>query len=291
VAAGTVAAAARQHQGTATASATLSANSSNTDALSATVRASGVPRSVAHSGRQAAASKPTDTRAKKKAQPRAEKAAAHRKTKPATAAKTATAGAAVGRTHTGSATFYSATGAGNCSFAPTGNLMVGAMNQQDYQNAQACGSFLAVTGPNGNTITIEIVDRCPECAPGAIDLSAQAFAKLAAPSAGKIAIHWRLLSPHLSGPITYTYKSGSSRYWCAIQVRNHRNPLRSLAVKVNGTWKSLPREDYNYFVSAGGAGCGGPLRVTDIDGHQLTDAGIAVRANATQRGHSQFPAA
>ena len=169
--------------------------------------------------------------------------------------------------------------------------MVGAMNQQDYDNSQSCGAYLAVTGPGGKTITIKVVDRCPECPPGAIDLSRQAFTKLAPASAGLIPISWKLLSPAISGPVAYKYKSGSSQYWCGIQVRNHRNPVRSLALQVDGRWKDIPRLDYNYFVSAGGAGCGGPIRITDIDGHQLTDTGIAITPDAVQPGHAQFGAA
>ena len=194
-----------------------------------------------------------------------------------------------GKTYTGRATFYAATGAGNCSFEASGDLMIGAMNQRDYANSQACGAHLSVTGPKG-TVTIKIVDRCPECPPGAIDLSRQAFAKIAPISAGRVPISWHLLSPSGLGPVSYRYKTGSSQYWCGIQVRNHRNPVRSLQVKTGNSWKSLERQDYNYFVSDGGSGCGGAIRVTDIYGNQITDTGIRISPDQTQRGTSQFPA-
>jgi expansin len=194
-----------------------------------------------------------------------------------------------GRTYTGVATYYAATGAGNCSYEASGDLMVGAMNQADYQNSQACGAYLNVTGPNG-TVRIRVVDRCPECPPGAIDLSRPAFAKIAPVAAGKVAISWRLQSPSGLGPVSYRYKSGSSRYWCAIQVRDHRNPVRSLQVKVGSSWKTLARQEYNYFVSESGSGCGGTIRITDIYGHRLTSTGIRVAPGTTQRGQAQFPA-
>ncbi len=194
-----------------------------------------------------------------------------------------------GRTYTGNATFYGATGAGNCSFEASSNLMVGAMNQTDYENSQACGAHLSVTGPNG-TVTIRIVDRCPECPPGAIDLSQQAFAKIAPVSAGRVSISWRLLSPAGLGPVSYRYKSGSSQYWCGIQVRNHRNPVRSVQVKTGNSWKTLARQEYNYFLSETGAGCGGAIRVTDIYGNQVTDTGIRVAPDQTQNGKAQFAA-
>jgi expansin (peptidoglycan-binding protein) len=195
-----------------------------------------------------------------------------------------------GPTYTGEGTFYGATGQGSCSYEATTDRMIAAMNQTDYQNSQACGAHLSVTGPSGTTITVEIVDRCPKCKPGDIDLSAEAFAKLAVPSAGRIRISWKLLSPARSGPVAYKYKDGSTRYWCGIQVRNHRNPVRSLEVQVNGTWKSLPRQAYNYFLSADGTGCGGTVRVTDIYGHQLVDSGIAIKPAAVQQGSGQFGA-
>lgn len=194
-----------------------------------------------------------------------------------------------GRTYSGRATFYGATGAGNCSFDASSDLMVGAMNQQDYDNSQACGAHLSVTGPKG-TVKIRIVDRCPECPPGAIDLSQQAFAKIAEVSAGRVPITWRLLSPAGLGPLSYRYKSGSSQYWCGIQVLNHRNPIRSVQLKVGGGWRTLDRQEYNYFLSAGGSGCGGTIRITDIYGNQLTDGGIRIAPDQIQRGHTQLPA-
>jgi expansin len=235
----------------------------------------------------AAAAKKTaakKTAAKKAAQKRsaANKAAA------ASGSTSSTGRIKLGTTYTGNGTFYAATGAGNCSFPASSDRMIGAMNKADYANSAACGAFLAVTGPSGKSITIKIVDQCPECQPGDIDLSAEAFAKLAAPSAGRIRISWHLLSPSVSGPVSYVYKTGSSQYWCGIQVRNHRNPVASLAVLVKGTWKNLPRADYNYFLSADGAGCGSSIRVTDIYGNQVTDTGIAIRPDSVQAGHAQF---
>ncbi|MCE0539996.1 hypothetical protein LWF15_31320 [Kineosporia rhizophila] len=196
-----------------------------------------------------------------------------------------------GEKYSGIATFYGATGAGNCSYEPTGDLMVAAMNEQDYQGSQACGSFVDVTGPKGNTVRVKIVDRCPECAPGHIDLSAEAFAELAEPVQGRIDISWKLVSPSVSGPVKYVYKDGSSQWWCSIQVRNHRNPIRSVELKGKNGWVALPREMHNYFTSANGEGCGGQVRITDVQGNRLTDSGIQVNPNQEQAGAQQLPAA
>ncbi|GAA3631147.1 hypothetical protein GCM10022223_56430 [Kineosporia mesophila] len=196
-----------------------------------------------------------------------------------------------GKTYNGIATFYAATGAGNCSYDPTGNLMVAAMNQTQYDGSQTCGAYVDVTGPKGNTIRVKIVDRCPECKPGHIDLSAEAFAQLAAPVTGRIDISWKMASPSLSGPVKYVYKDGSTQWWCGIQVRNHRNPIRKVELKGPNGWVTLERQMYNYFLSAGGEGCGGQVRITDVQGNQLTDSGIKISPLVEQAGGKQLPAA
>ncbi|MEV8544645.1 expansin EXLX1 family cellulose-binding protein [Streptomyces sp. NPDC051572] len=194
-----------------------------------------------------------------------------------------------GVTYRGVATFYDADGGGACLYDPSGDVMTGAMNTADYESSKACGAYVLVHAAGGATITVRITNECPgDCAPGQIDLSAQAFAKLAAPSAGRIPITWNLASPSTSDTISIRYKTGSTRYWCGIQAIGHRNPLARLEVGVGSGWRQLERTDYNYFISEDGSGCGGAIRLTDIYGEQLTIPALAVRANVTQHTQVQF---
>lgn len=191
----------------------------------------------------------------------------------------------------GEGTWYTADGTGNCGFpASPGNLMVAAMNNTDYGNSWACGAYVNIIGPNGS-VTVRIVDRCPECQPGDIDLSQEAFAKIAALSAGRVPIRWRILSPALSGPIVYHFKDGSSQWWTAIQIRNHRNPIFSIEYqRSDGSWKVLERALYNYFIESSGTGPGPlRLRVTDIYGNQISDSNVPILDNADHPGGMQFP--
>ncbi len=192
--------------------------------------------------------------------------------------------------HSGDGTFYAATGAGNCSFdASPADLMVAAMNHTDYFGSLLCGAFIEVTGPKG-TIVVRIVDRCPECLPGAVDLSAEAFALIAEPIAGRVRISWRLLSPALSGPIVYRFKEGSSQYWTSVQVRNHRNPIfRVEYLASDGIFREMVRQPYNYFEAARGTGPGSlTLRVTDIFGNQLVDSSVPLVESSLFSGNGQF---
>lgn len=193
----------------------------------------------------------------------------------------------------GVATFYDAgTGEGGaCSYGPSDDVMTAAMNTTDYEVSKACGAYVRVRAAGGAAVTVRITNECPSpCRPGQLDLSAQAFAKLAAPSRGQIPITWSLLSPGTSDTLSIRYKTGSSQYWCGIQVIGHRNPVARLEVRDGGGWAPLPRTEYNYFLSEQGGGCGGALRITDIYGERLTVEGIAVRPDVVQPTGVQFAA-
>lgn len=192
----------------------------------------------------------------------------------------------------GTATFYDAgDGDGACLFGPTDDVMTAAMNTTDYETSKACGAYVQVRAASGATVTVRITNECPlPCAPGQLDLSAQAFARLAAPVTGQIPITWRLLSPAVSEKISVRYKTGSSRYWCEIQAVGHRNPLARLEVRTAGGWQPLTRTEYNYFLSEQGTGCGAAIRLTDIYGETLTVDGLAIRPDVAQPTGVQFAA-
>jgi len=248
---------------------------------SARTSASASPTPAAH------ASAPSATVTTPSARPSA-KATRH------VAAATASAAGRIrpGTTYQGVATHYDAgDGDGACSFGPSEDMMIAAMNTADYETSKACGAYVRVRAASGASVTVRIVNECPgDCAVGQLDLSVQAFAKLAAPSAGRIAITWNLVSPSDVGTLSVRYKTGSSQYWCGIQVLGHRNPVARLEVRTGSGWLQLPRTAYNYFLSEKGSGCGGAIRITDIYGESLTVGGIAVRPNVVQPTRVQFAA-
>jgi expansin len=209
-------------------------------------------------------------------------------------AVTATSQPAIAQTNPtrqGIATYYDATGEGSCSLGRTSNSqLVAAMNASEYNNAAACGAYVQVKGPKG-TVTVQIVTVCPECQAGHLDLSQSAFSKIADPKLGKVVISWKIVSPALSGPIAYHFKPGSSQWWTAVQVRNHRNPIAKLEYYAGGKWITVPRTDYNYFVQSGGMGPGPyQFRVSDRYGNVISDRAIKLIDNVVVNGTRQFPA-
>lgn len=91
-------------------------------------------------------------------------------------------------TYSGEATYYDADGTGACGFAASTNYYVVAMNKAQYSKA-ICGQCVHVKGPDGE-VTVRIVDLCPGCSSGDLDLSMTAFKAIAQLSDGRVKIEW-----------------------------------------------------------------------------------------------------
>jgi expansin (peptidoglycan-binding protein) len=187
---------------------------------------------------------------------------------------------------TGIATHYVlAAGGGNCSYPspPSDGLFV-ALSPSEYDGAAACGSYLEVTGPGGS-VRAEVIDQCPPCQTGHIDLSETAFAKLAPLAAGLIHVTYRVITdPARPGPVSLRVKEGSSAYWLALLPMNTGNPVASVDVRsASRGWQELTRADYNYWIAASGMGAGPfTVKVTDTLGHLVTATGIGLDPGAVQ---------
>ncbi|MCI0708388.1 MAG: hypothetical protein L0Y80_12990 [Ignavibacteriae bacterium] len=192
----------------------------------------------------------------------------------------------------GEATYYTfATGAGSCSFDTTlDDLMIGAMNVIDYAGSRTCGACVYVWGPRGS-ILIRIVDMCPECPKGNIDLSTLAFSKIADTTEGRVPILWQVVPCGMDKPITYHFMDASQESWTAVQIRNHRYPIYRLEyLDPQRGFREIRRMQYNYFVENDGLGAGPfTFRVTDVYGHVLVDSGIVHAPDSAVEGLVQFP--
>ncbi len=167
--------------------------------------------------------------------------------------------------------------------------MVAAINASDYATAAWCGACVAVTGPAG-TVTVRVVDKCPGCDPGDLDLSSEAFAKISPLSAGRVAIRWQEVACDVQGPLGYHFKDGSNAFWTAIQIRNHRYPIAKVEAGTAGALETIARVDYNYFIDTSGLGAGPySIRVTDTRGHVVEDSAIALGDDVTRTGTAQMP--
>jgi expansin (peptidoglycan-binding protein) len=190
----------------------------------------------------------------------------------------------------GIATSYDATGVGHCSFeAPPEDPDVAALDTRQYQSAAWCGACVRVDGPKGS-VKVRVVDQCPTCESRThIDLSKSAFTKIGDLATGRLNVKWQFIPCAVTGNIAYHFKEGSNVDWTAVQIRNHRMPIKSVEAKVNGAWKPLARTDYNFFIYDGGLGQGPyELRVTSTEGKTVEDMGIPFAPGTTVSGTGQL---
>lgn len=177
-------------------------------------------------------------------------------------------------------------GGGNCSYpGPPANHLFVALSAAEYHGAAPCGSYLQVKGPHG-TVRVEVIDQCPECKSGHIDLSEAAFAKLAPLRAGIINVSYHTIkNPPLPGPVGFLVKNGSSRYWLALVVLNTGNAIASVQLETSpGHWMKLTHVNWNAWIAQQGAGPGPfTVRVTDVQRHRVTISGVALKPGKVQR--------
>ena len=199
-----------------------------------------------------------------------------------------------GTVHSGFATFYGGGYEGGCAMLDpvSRDYWITAMNLPDWNNAELAGAYLEVTGELG-TIKVLVTDLLPEGAKGDLDLYTDAFPLIAPAEKGKVPVTWRIipLDTAETAPLSYKYKVGSTEFWCAVQVRNHRYPIEKLEyLNEDGSFVELPRRNFNYFEAQSGLGKGPfTFRITDIYGQVVIDEDIPFTPDEIQQGHAQFP--
>lgn len=188
----------------------------------------------------------------------------------------------------GKATYFFMEGTlGNCSFPspPADDLYVALGQHNEYSKGAACGTYIDVTGPKGKT-RVKVIDSCPECPAGHLDLSLKAFQKIGVKSDGIIPITYKAVpGASVPGPISVRVKEGSSQYWLSVLIDNHSNQLDSVKVAGSGgSFKNASREDFNYWTIPSGVG-NGPFKVkiTDVYGNSVTVSGIKLAIGKTQK--------
>lgn len=201
--------------------------------------------------------------------------------------------AAFAAMHSGVATFYTtADGSGACLYDKnTADTNIAALDIADWNDSAWCGACADVTTQDGSkTVRVRIVDECPDCSAGQLDLHPAAFAELAPTSEGRIPINWTFVACDVTGPVAYKYKDGSNAYWTAVQVQNSRLPIAKFESSMDGaTWTEAVRQNYDYFLNAQGFGTGMvQVRITAEDGQMLEDTLPAVQASLVTAGHAQF---
>lgn len=142
---------------------------------------------------------------------------------------------------------------GNCGIpVDSGDIYHAAMNYTQYDSSNACGACVRILGPKGEAI-LKIVDKCPECKFGDIDMTTAVFPQLADMKDGRIKIRWQYVPCPQAKGIKFVFAPGSGPYYFKAQVRDFYYPINKLEYKKSdGSYDTIHREVYNYFVRQGG---------------------------------------
>ncbi|KAF5665352.1 extracellular cellulase [Fusarium heterosporum] len=215
--------------------------------------------------------------------------------KPKSSSSTTSKSTAIGNgaSVSGSSTFYGGNlSGGNCMFTtytlPAGILGT-AFSGQKWDSAANCGACIEVTGPSGK-VKAMIVDKCPECDAGHLDLFPNAF-KAVGGTDGIVKTSYKFVECGITSPLVLHNKSGTSANWFSIQVVNSNEPVKSLEVSTDGgkTWKKTQRQDYNFFENPSGFGSTSvDVKITSSTGKTVIVNKVGVTPDAQYKAKSNF---
>ena len=184
--------------------------------------------------------------------------------------------------------YYDANARGSCSLTFGREAAVLSAPNSVYDRIQACGQCLEITGSEGKEVVM-VVDRCNDCPADRLVINKPTFEKIAGKKVGKAEISWKQVPCSVSGNLELRVKKTSSIHWTAIQVRNHRVPVKSVAFKRGDEWVEMTRSDDNYFAAAKGVGAKSvTLRITSTDGQTVEETLTDWKDGETYKGAKQF---
>ena len=135
-----------------------------------------------------------------------------------------------------------------------------AINLPQWDEGRACGKCVNVwcTDPFCTTqfepVKLMVVDLCPECKEGDLDLSIPAYEDVTGrwPHRLRVEWEWTDCGEWYDDDIRMDIKDGSNDWWRGFYFSNSRYPLRSISI--NG--RDLERQEFNFWTDRGDLGKG-----------------------------------
>ncbi|KAE8965800.1 hypothetical protein PR003_g23426 [Phytophthora rubi] len=185
--------------------------------------------------------------------------------------------------------------AGNCNFMydPGVGDYYAALNSEQWDSTLNCGRCAEVScddsrcSDTSSTVTVYIVDKCPECSEGDLDLSPTVFKQLTGSDPSRYSIKWKFVDCPVTGNIEYCTKSGSSSSWLAVQPANFANGVASM--KIANQDVTMVDSCY-YFLLNGGSNVdmsAVDVELTSFSGETITET-LSLTADSCTAGTSNF---
>ncbi|CAH0478943.1 unnamed protein product [Peronospora belbahrii] len=116
---------------------------------------------------------------------------------------------------------------GNCNFMSWPKDAVtkyAALNAEQWDETMNCGRCAKVSCTDasctGQSEIVYIMDQCPGCAYGDLDLSSDVFEGITGQSYTKLSIEWMFVDCPITNNVQFCLKTGSSESWVAVQPAN-----------------------------------------------------------------------
>ncbi len=119
-----------------------------------------------------------------------------------------------------------------------------AINAPQYSNSLSCGKCVNIQYNNRN-INALIVDICPECKYGDLDLFTEAYNDLIQESPGRKQISWKFIDcPNNIVENNIQLRIDEiNYYWLSIQPENFKCGIQSMQIFNNNQWINMERND------------------------------------------------
>ncbi|KAG2772391.1 hypothetical protein PC129_g10697 [Phytophthora cactorum] len=146
---------------------------------------------------------------------------------------------------------------GNCNFMsaiPTASTNYAALNNDQWDNLANCGRCAEVSciddhcADQTTTAIVQILDRCPECSSGDLDLSPTVFKHITGSDPSRLTIRWKFVDCPNPGNIEVCLKSGSNGYYVAVQPTNTLVGVET--VTINGESTTMVDSAYYYLIES-----------------------------------------
>ncbi|KAF4037318.1 putative carbohydrate-binding module family 63 protein [Phytophthora infestans] len=146
---------------------------------------------------------------------------------------------------------------GNCNFmsaVPTASTNYAALNNDQWDNLANCGRCAEVSciddqcADQTTTAIVQILDRCPECSSGDLDLSPTVLKNITGSDPSRLSIRWKFMDCPNPGSIEVCLKSGSNGYYVAVQPTNTLVGVE--IVTINGESTTMVDSAYYYLIES-----------------------------------------
>ncbi|KAF4028850.1 Lytic transglycosylase [Phytophthora infestans] len=185
---------------------------------------------------------------------------------------------------------------GNCNFMSWPDAAVtkyAALNAEQWEETMNCGRCAEVSctdaSCSGQSEIVYIMDQCPGCAYGDLDLSPDVFESITGQSYTKLSIEWKFVDCPISNNVQYCLKTGSSGFWVAVQPTNCASGVKSLSI--NGQETSVIDSAYYFLIDGSGESVADlsslSISMIGVNGEVLEET-LSLTADECTEGSSQF---